>query len=386
LVERKRIGVLTTGRQDYGILRSTLLTLRDDARFELRLFVGGMHLSEAYGHTVDRIEADRLHIDAEVHTLGERPDMAAESARALERMTGVLTGSRPDALLLVGDRYETLAAAFAATLVRIPIAHLHGGEESEGAIDNAFRHAITKLSHLHLVSHAVHARRVLQMGETPDSVVVVGAPGLDNLHRRDLPGPAALEDRLGIALEPPVVAVTLHPATLGKEPAAEARAVADAMARVPATYVISQPNSDAGGDVIRAFWAAWVVGRERVALVDALGETLYWTLLRTADAVLGNSSSGIIEAPAVGLPVLNVGDRQRGRLRSPHVLDVAADAAVIELALRRVLAPGAREHFAEVESPFLIGPAAPRIAQALAEWRIPDPPRKPFQDLPGIPG
>jgi UDP-hydrolysing UDP-N-acetyl-D-glucosamine 2-epimerase len=284
--------------------------------------------------------------------------------------------------VLLGDRYETFAAALAATLGRVPVVHLYGGEETEGAIDNAIRHALTKLSHLHLVSHETHARRVLQMGEPEDTVVVVGAAGLDNLHRSDLPGRAELENRLGLALESPVVAVTLHPATLGDDPGTEVRALSAAMERVPATYIVTLPNADAGGDVIREHWARWARGRARVVVVDALGETFYWSLLRSADAVLGNSSSGIIEAPAAGLPVINVGDRQRGRLRSAHVEDVPAEANAIEAGLRAVLAPDARQRYQAMPPLYPAGPSAPRIVQALAAWRIPNPPRKRFHDLP----
>lgn len=379
----RRIAVLTTGRQDYGLLRSTLLHLQGDPRFDLLLWAGGMHLSPRFGRTVDRIHDDGLPIDAEIDILGEASDPPAESARTIVDMAAVLESKHPAALLVLGDRYETVSAAIAATLCRVPIAHLHGGEETEGAIDNAFRHAVTKMSHLHLVSHATHAARVKQMGEAPETVVIVGAPGLDNLYRSDLPNVEALSGRLGVDLKPPVVVVTLHPATLGSDPVSEVTALAGAMERVPATYVITQPNSDRGGDEIRRFWTSWAAGRAGVALVQALGDAAYFGLLRAADAVLGNSSSGIIEAPAAGLPVVNVGDRQAGRLRTEHVHDVPADAGAIERVLTSCLASGARERFRTLPSHYPPGPAAPKIVEALANWDIPNPPRKKFYDLTG---
>lgn len=399
MADRRRIAVYTTGRQDYGVLRSTLLLLRDDPRFELRVWAGGMHLSPKFGHTIDAIEADGLRVavrldfiapppqpgSAPEHTsavLGPAGSMAAESARALELVTRAIETERPEALVLLGDRYETLAAGFAAALAGLPIAHLHGGEETEGALDNALRHALTKLSHLHLVSHAQHARRVRQMGEPAETVVVVGAPGLDNLYRDDLPDRGSLERSLGIALDGPSVVVTLHPATLGGDPAAEVAAVAQAMESVPGSYVITQPNADRGAEAIRAFWSRWAPGRSRVAVVDALGEKRYWGLLRIADAVLGNSSSGILEAPAAGLPVVNVGDRQRGRLRSAHVRDVPAEPGAIAAALRDALLPETRARLAQLSGPYPSGPAAPRIVEALAAWRPPRPARKRFADLP----
>ena len=387
MAERRRIAVLTTGRQDYGILRSTLVALARDPRFELRVWAGGMHLSAAHGRTVDRIRADGLEVARELPFAGDGADPLATGARAIEQVGAALTEERPSALVLLGDRSETLAAAYAATLRAVPIVHLHGGEESEGAIDNAMRHAITKLAHLHLVSHEVHAERVRQMGEPSESVRIVGAAGLDNLYRDDLPDRVELAARLGISLEgAPAIVVTMHPTTLREpldpDPAAEARAVAAAVERTTARLVVTQPNDDAGGAAIRAFWREWARGRADVAVVDALGERAYWGLLRIADVVLGNSSSGIIEAPAAGAPVIDVGDRQKGRLRSPHVEHVPADTAAIAEALARALSPGRREALAALPPLYPRGPASARIVAALAEARLPTPPRKAFVDRP----
>jgi UDP-hydrolysing UDP-N-acetyl-D-glucosamine 2-epimerase len=282
--------------------------------------------------------------------------------------------------MLLGDRAETLAAAMAANLSQVPVVHLHGGEESEGSIDNAWRHAVTKLSHLHLVSHPAHAQRVVQMGEDPATVVVVGAPGLDNALREDLPAREELEASLGLRLESPVVLVTLHPTTLGAAANEEVVATATAMAQVPATYVVTSPNSDEGGAVIQEHWRSWSARRKNVTLVESLGERRYWALLKLASAVLGNSSSGIIEAPALGLPVVNVGDRQRGRLRYGPVTDVPVEAAAIARALSNAVSagPSRADNFGQV---YATGAAAPRILKALQQWMIPCPPRKSFRTL-----
>lgn len=376
-VRPRVLAVLTTGRQDYGILRSTLRQLANDARFDVRLYVGGMHLSDRFGRTVDFIRRDDLCIARDLSFLPEPPDPIAAAAAAVRTVGDALAADRPAALLLVGDRTETLAAGLAAVLARVPIAHLHGGEETEGAIDNACRHALTKLSHLHLVSHERHAARVRQMGEAPGSIIVVGAPGLDNLYRDDLATREDLERELG-SLEPPVVVVTMHPTTLqqdGRPP--EHEAVAAALERVPARYVITNPNADEGGVAIRTFWRRWCADRPGVVCVDALGERRYWGLMRCASVLLGNSSSGLIEGPAVGLHVINVGDRQRGRLRDDAVIDVPADASVIAAVLRRALADAAPRS----SSLYPSGPAASRIVEALAQWKPPQPPRKVFEDL-----
>ena len=370
--------MLTTGRQDYGILRSTLLLLHDHPAFRPLLWAGGMHLQQRFGCFVEFIRRDGLEIARELPFVGEPPDPSCDAARALEQVAAALVKDRCDALLLVGDRSETLAAAFAATLATVPIIHLHGGEESEGAIDNAMRHAVTKLSHLHLVSHDEHAQRVRQMGEDPSTVVVVGAPGLDNLYRTDLPAQSTLERELGCALTPPVVVVTLHPTTLGGDPRAEVTAIAGAMEAVPATYVVTQPNSDAGSGAIYDYWRHWARGRHNVVLVNALGEGRYWGLLRLAAAVLGNSSSGLLEAPAAGVPAVNVGDRQLGRLRGTGVSDVPAECRAIAAALRRAIQLASAGDTVGIQAPVLSGPAAPRIVKAILDWDAPRPPRKRF--------
>jgi UDP-hydrolysing UDP-N-acetyl-D-glucosamine 2-epimerase len=378
--DRRRVAVLTTGRQDYGILRSSLHRMASDDRFDLRLWVGGMHLDQRFGRTVELIRADGLQPARELPFLHDPPDIAADSSAAIAAVSAAVAADRPAMLVLLGDRTETLAAAFAALVARVPVVHLHGGEESEGVLDNACRHAITKLSHLHLVSHFRHAERVIQMGEDPANVVIVGAAGLDNLYRPDLPDDAELARVLSRAIGERLVMVTMHPSTLGATSLEDAEAVAAAMAAVNATYVITAPNSDAGGDAIRSFWRGWVGARPNAVLVDALGERLYWGLMRRARVVLGNSSSGIIEAPAAGAAVINVGDRQGGRFRYGQVTDVPGNAEEIRVALAAALdatRPGPTASVGGYPS----GPAAPRIVEAISGWAPPNPPRKQFRDL-----
>lgn len=377
-----RLAVLTSGRQDWGILRSTCLALRAHPTLSLTLWSGGLHEAAAFGRTVADVEADGFTVDEHLAWL-ESVDTPAptQAARALEMVAGALARRRPEALLLAGDRLETAAAALAATLCATPIVHVHGGEETEGAFDNALRHAITKQSHLHLVSHEKHAARVRAMGEDPATVHVVGAPGLDNLHRTDLPAKSELERFLGIALEPPVVIVTLHPSTLGTDPAEEARAVTGAMDEVAATYVVTLPNSDPGAAVTRAALQEAVRRSRRVA-VEALGERRYWGLMRMADAMLGNSSSALVEAPAVQLPAVNVGDRQRGRERGANVIDAPAEQGAIAAALGRALSATFRDSLRGTAAPFGDGRSAQRIVAALERWQPPRPPRKAFVEGP----
>jgi UDP-hydrolysing UDP-N-acetyl-D-glucosamine 2-epimerase len=354
-----RLAVLTTGRQDWGILRSTCIALRDD----VVVLAGGMHLEPRFGNTVQAIVDDGF--TPERLRWAEDDDVHRQAARALHLVGETLVFLKPHALVLVGDRFETASAALAATVARVPIVHLHGGEETEGAFDNALRHAITKLADLHLVSHEQHAQRVIAMGEDPASVHVVGAPGLDNLRRDDLATREELEQFLGIPLASPVVIVTMHPATLG-DPVADADAMLAAMDRVDATYVITLPNTDPGAAAIRAKLVEASRKAKRCA-AEALGERRYFGLLRIADAMLGNSSSGIIEAPIVRLPVVNIGDRQKGRLRGANVIDVPASAEAVVDALRCVLDPAFRAALPE-NGPFGDGRAAARIADIMKQW------------------
>ena len=363
--------MLSTGRQDWGILRSVVLQLAAESDFELTLLWAGTHALE--GTEPDLVPGSNVRIDRIdwIGSDGPRIDPVEHAARALASVGRSLAEHESDALMVVGDRFETAAAALAATLVNVPIVHLHGGEETLGAIDNAMRHAITKLSHLHLVSHEDHRARVIAMGEDPTTVRVVGAPGLDNGLRDDLPSRAELETILGLTLDPPVVIVTVHPTTLSTDPAREARLISQAMDKVPATYVITLPNLDPGASDVRQIMLEHGELPRRV-VVSALGARAYWGLMKVADAMVGNSSSGLIEAPVVPLPVVNVGERQAGRPRSAGIIDVPSDLDSITSALRTALSPRFR---AQLDNP-AVQPVALAVATALREWTPPQPPVK----------
>lgn len=380
----RRIGVLSTGRQDWGILRSTCRWISLQPELDLRLLVGGMACSDRFGRVETAIAAEGFAIADRLPWLDSSGSVAphAEAGMAVTLLGEAFARHGLDALLLVGDRYETLAAAMVATVQRIPLVHLHGGEETEGAFDNAIRHSITKLAHLHLTSHPAYAARVIAMGEDPATVHVVGAPGLDNLRRSDLATREELEQHLGLPLIAPVVVVTVHPTTLGAVVDAEVEAVCQAMDALPATYVITLPNSDPGNELLRERLLEQATRKGTVA-VTALGERRYWALLSIADAMLGNSSSGVIEAPALALPAVNVGDRQKGRLRSAAIIDVRPEAVAVRDALRTVLASGFRETLRAVPPLFGYGDAATEIGRLLLSWRPSRPPIKRFTHIDG---
>jgi UDP-hydrolysing UDP-N-acetyl-D-glucosamine 2-epimerase len=342
-VADRRVAVITGTRADYGLLHPLLTELRADARVELQLIVTGSHLSPEFGLTVGAIEADGFPIAArcDIVLSGDTPPAICTSmGLALIKVGDVLARLAPDVLVVLGDRYEALAAATAALICRVPIAHLQGGESTEGAIDEALRHAITKMANLHFVAAQPYARRVVQLGEDPERVFAVGSMAYTNLQRLTLLERDELERELGMRFARPLLLVTYHASTLEVESPSErfGRLLAALEYFGHASIVLTKSNADTGGRGINALiddYAARHMGRVRA--VASLGQLRYLSLLRAADAVVGNSSSGIIEAPLLGTPTVNVGDRQRGRLRTPSIVDCADDTRAIVAAIDAAL-------------------------------------------------
>lgn len=382
-MKARHIAVLTTGRQDWGLLRPLCEAISSDSSFKLSIVAGGMACSAAFGNPVEQIRSQGFAVEAELVWEPERREADEQASRALLLVATALRRIAPDALVLLGDRYETAAAAMAAAVLGVPIVHLHGGEETQGAVDNLFRHAITKLAHLHLVSHRCHAERVLQMGEDPGSVHVVGSLGVDNIVRLALPDRADLEDRLRVSLGEPVGLVTVHPETLaaGDLRAAAARSVVEAARRFPLAWIVTLPNADPGHDAVRAVLHAWAQENCRVHVFPSLGEENYLGVMRLAALVLGNSSSGLIEAPSMRVPTVNVGDRQKGRVRSPSVLDAPCDGRAIAEAIEKALSTEFQELVRSQPLPFGDGHAAETILRVLKHFDFPRPLVKAFRDL-----
>jgi UDP-hydrolysing UDP-N-acetyl-D-glucosamine 2-epimerase len=368
------IGVVTVARSDWGHLVPVLEALRAAPDVTLRLLVGGAHLSPRFGSTVAAIEAAGWPIAARVEMLeaGDAPrDLAVAAARGVAGFADLFARECLDLLVLLGDRLEMLAAATAALPFALPVAHIHGGEITEGAIDEQARHAITKLAHLHFAAAEPYARRILQMGEEPWRVHCVGAPGLDRLAARATLPRAEIAARLGLALRRPTLLVTFHPVTL--EHADTARQVdelAAALAAVDGDVVISYPGADTAHRAIVERWTALASSRPGTRLAASLGEDVYASLLREADVMVGNSSSGIIEAGSFALPVVNVGTRQQGRLRGPNVVDVGHRRDEIAAGLARALAPAFRRGLAGMRNPYGDGAAAPRITEVLRKVEL----------------
>jgi UDP-hydrolysing UDP-N-acetyl-D-glucosamine 2-epimerase len=361
-----------------------------DPKLSLQIVVTGAHLEPRFGKTLTEIEADGFTVDSNIY-LEIEDDSPLTAARATGRAVSGLAEAyahlRPDIVVLLGDRYETLAAAIAALLLLVPIAHIHGGEITEGALDDAMRHAITKMAHLHFATAEPHRRRIVQMGESPDRVFTVGALGAEAAVRVQHLSRNELATILGLDLSAPLLLVTYHPTTLSRIPPADAAdALLDALDGFPSTAVVfTGVNADPGGDAIATRFKAYVQRqRHRAVWRESLGQTVYLSLLREAAAAVGNSSSGLIEAPALKVPTVNIGERQRGRLRAASVIDCAESAYAIGNAIETALAPTFCDSLRDLVAPYNAEGVSARICEVLGKFALAELTRKSFRDLPQV--
>lgn len=383
----RHIMVVTGTRADYGLLDPLLAALEASSAFEVGLLVTGTHLDERFGMTVREIEADRHRIAARVPLPLDDDSEAGVSRATGAAVSGIATAladTRPSMVVILGDRYEALAAAVAATLMRVPIAHLHGGETTEGAIDDSMRHAITKLSTLHFVSTEEYGKRVIQMGEDPARVFCVGALGVDNALRTNLIAPPVLASELGFEFARPTALMTFHPVTLddasGVTQVEELLAAFNTLRDV--RVLITRPNADAGNRVIRERLEAWVAANApRAKSFASLGRVRYLSAVAACDVVVGNSSSGVIEAPSLGTPSVDIGDRQAGRVRAASVIHAEPEREMIADAIQRALSADFAAMAALTPNPYGDGHAAQRIVDVLSVTRNLIT-RKRFRDLP----
>lgn len=387
--EKKKIAVLTSSRADWGLLSRPAMALevRDDV--ELTIVATNMHLIAEHGNTIEAIRRQGFKNIATVDMAveGDTPaDRARAMARCLSGMAECLERLKPDRVVILGDRYEMLAAASAAVMLAIPIVHLHGGEISQGAIDDSMRHAITKLSSLHLTSTESHRRRVIQMGEDPTRVINTGAIGVANVLEVE---PMALDELTeslgGFKVDPErTLVVTYHPATLDAEASVGERfgALLEALDRHPECNVlITGANNDAGGGVIAEMTHRWQLANpDRVLSVPTLGMRRYLSVLRHAAAAVGNSSSGIIEVPSIGIPTVNIGTRQKGRTSADSVINCGTSADDIDRAITQALSAPMRLKASRTVNPYYRQDTLATIVDAIVN-KCPATPVKQFHDL-----
>ncbi|HRO32471.1 MAG TPA: UDP-N-acetylglucosamine 2-epimerase [Brevundimonas sp.] len=383
----RRIGVFTATRAEFGLLRPVIAALEASATLTPRVIVSGAHLSDRHGLTVREIEAEGVAVAARVPVplAGDAPvQIAADMAATLDGCARAYAELELDAVLMLGDRTELLAAAAAAVPLALPILHLEGGHLTHGAVDDSIRHAVSKLAALHFTAAKPYRARLIQMGEAPERVFTVGSTAADNLRTFGRWTRTEVEAETGLDLSPGFILATFHPETLGAmTPAEQIDAFLNGLeaGRAGRKVLITLPNTDAGSQAIRERIEVWAAANAGWAVARAsLGARLYLGALTACDAVAGNSSSGVIEAPIAGAPAVNVGQRQAGRLRPLGVIDAPLDAPTIAAALRQALDPAFRAPAAKAPPPFGDGHAAQRIVQVLETTDFAGLARKPFVD------
>lgn len=369
----KNICVFTATRAEYGLLKPLMDRIKKDRNWEFQILVSGMHLSPEFGLTYKEIEKDRFKISEKVEIL-----LSSDSAIGISKSIGLgvigygeaLGRLKPDLMIIPGDRFEALAAATAALIARIPVAHIGGGEATYGLVDEAIRHAITKMSFLHFTATEAYRQRVIQLGEDPRRVFNVGAIGIDNIKEMKLLTKSELERSLNFCLGERSVLVTFHPVTLERDTArhqfTELLKSLDCLQGVK--IIFTRPNADTDGRSIIQLMDAYVAQNPNKAKVfSSLGQLRYLSSLKHVNVVIGNSSSGIIEAPSFGIPTVNIGDRQEGRIKAESVIDCKPETEQISRTIKKALSPGFAKFCKNVNNPYGKGNAAKKIYRVIKE-------------------
>ncbi len=385
----RKICVVTGTRAEYGLMSRLMRLIKDSSETQLQIIATNMHLSPRFGNTYQEIEADGFTIDKKVPIIDEDAPDNAEST--LKSMASALSGFadayeelKPDMVLVLGDRYEILAAATAALIERIPIAHLHGGEITEGAYDDAIRHSITKMSHLHFTSTEQYRQRVIQLGEQPERVFNVGAIGVENIKKLPLLSKDEIEKDIQFKINDNTILVTYHPVTLGKHTAEQD--INDFLAaleeRPELRIIFTMPNSDTGGQAITDAINAFVEKHnDRARAFKSLGVKRYLSVMRQVAAVVGNSSSGLLEVPSFGIPTLNIGDRQNGRIVCESVSHCETDKESVIKGLDKVLSAESRKFAKTVQNPYEKENTAKSIFDVISTYPIENLIQKQFYNL-----
>jgi GDP/UDP-N,N'-diacetylbacillosamine 2-epimerase (hydrolysing) len=383
---KRKICVVSGTRAEYGLLRWIIQGISESPDLELQLIATGMHLSAEFGLTYQAVEADGFRIDRKVDML-----LSSNSAVGIAKSVGVgmigfadaLADLQPDVLLVLGDRFEIIPAVICALVASIPVAHLHGGELTEGAFDESIRHAITKMAHLHFVAAEEYRRRVVQLGEQPNRVFLVGGPGIDNIKRLELLSRDQLQDAIGVTFRKRNLLITFHPVTLDTaDPGEQMQELLAAVADLAdTTLILTMPNADTGSRVIRDMIQDFVRVHPNAYVFDSLGQLRYLSCLKQVDAVVGNSSSGLTEAPSFKKGTINIGDRQKGRLQAQTVINCRPTRASISSAIITLYSDEFQCGLADARNPYGDGGASERVVDVLRSVDLKDITKKKFADL-----
>jgi GDP/UDP-N,N'-diacetylbacillosamine 2-epimerase (hydrolysing) len=382
----RKICVVTGTRAEYGLMRWLMQGIKDDPDLTLQVVATGMHLSKEFGMTYKEIESDGFQIDYKVNNINKSDSPLGISEAIADGIRGcgmAFSNLKPDIIVLLGDRFEIFAAATAALTARIPIAHIHGGEATEGLIDEAIRHSVTKMSHLHFVAADVYRNRVIQLGEDPNNVHLVGGLGLDSINNLKLLEKKELEDSLKLKFADRSLLITFHPVTLENETAeVQMLELLAALSNFQdATLIFTLPNADTGGRILLRLIEDFVTSNPNAYSFDSLGQLKYLSCLKFVDGVVGNSSSGLIEAPSFRKGTVNIGDRQRGRLKSKSVIDCIPIKSEIQVALRQLYSTEFQNELADAKNPYGTGGASHKILTVLKNVDLSGIVKKKFNDL-----
>ena len=382
----KKICVITGTRAEYGLLSKLMKRIDDCPDMQLQIIATNMHLSPEFGLTYREIEADGFHIDKKVEML-----LSSDTRNATTKSLGLgiigfadaFEDLAPDMVVILGDRYEMLGAASAALLYGIPIAHISGGDVTEGAYDDAIRHSISKMSHLHFTSAEEYRQRVIQLGEQPDRVFSFGAIGLDNMRQIQFLDRQSLEQSIGFEIGEDCILVTYHPVTMERNSAeTQFGALLEAIDRVGCRVIFTKPNSDSDGRIIIKMIDEYVAANsDKAACYTSLGYVRYLSALQFVKAAVGNSSSGILEVPSFGIPTVNIGDRQKGRLRADSVIDCNTDVDSIEKSIRGALSQEWQTIARNATNPYEQPDTVARIFEVLQQCDLSQMKQKRFYDI-----
>ena len=382
----KTVCVVTGTRAEYGLLRWVMEGIQKSPLLNLQLVVTGMHLSPEFGLTVNDIKSDGFVVDRCVEMLvsSDTPTGITKSiGLGLTGFADVMADLEPDLVLVLGDRYEIMAAAISAMIARVPLAHLHGGEATEGSIDEAIRHSITKMSHLHFVAADEYRNRVIQLGEQPRSVFKVGGLGIDNIRNLDLLDRDILEESLGLQFKERNLLITFHPVTLeSKSCQYQMAELLAALHDLEDTYLIfTMPNSDTDGRVLFQQIQKFVSEHNNASVFTSLGQLRYLSCIAQVDAVIGNSSSGLAEVPSFKKATINIGDRQRGRMKARSVIDCLPERSAILQALEKIYLDEFQQKLKSVVNPYGEGGASESIVEILESANLDNIVKKSFYDI-----
>jgi GDP/UDP-N,N'-diacetylbacillosamine 2-epimerase (hydrolysing) len=385
----RRICVITGTRAEYGLLRLLMQGIRDDVQYELQLVATGMHLAPEFGSTYQAIEADGFRIDRKVEML-----LSSDSAVGTGKSVGLgvigfadtFEQLQPDLIVVLGDRFEILAAVTAALFFRIPVLHLHGGEVTEGAVDESMRHAITKMSHVHCVATEGYRDRVIQLGEQPELVYCVGGLGVDAIKRIRLLDRSELEASLDFKLRDKNLLITFHPATLDGDSASDqmAELLAALEGMRDTGLIFTLPNADAGGRQLIEMLQAFIFEHPNARAVPSLGQLRYLSCMSLCDGVVGNSSSGLLEAPSLKKGTVNIGNRQHGRQQAESIINCQPTRHEIKAAITRLYSPQFQAGLSKVRNPYGDGGASDRVLALIKQLKFDELAQKTFYDLPVV--